>query len=545
MSLLLDALQRASKDKEKAAAQGAPSLAPVVPTVSPIEPSSVELSLAQPPQAPDTFPPLEPAHDVPTEAKVNDPPKSHAWDLPDELTLDLVPAAPEPAPIAPSAPPPEPAEPQQPMSVEPLVVHSPTPVPAVGLPATPLPTPPPSPEPAPSSLDVEAVRASMSSPTPSRVAQDMRRAYMPVSAPAAKRRRTLVYLGLSVAVAVVLAGLGFKMWEDTAFLRGASTMQQPMVAAQIPAPAAQAPLAASEPSAADPSAPMVAAEPKATDGSPANLAGPVPADIEPLQAPKPKAVLLPKAEPAPAPLAPATRAAPVAALPPTPSAPAPLPASNQVQGGGGAKQSFESRIRGPSPLELGYAALVAGRWDEATQHYNQALKANSEERDALLGLAYIAQQKGQRDDAQVLYRRVLRQEPGNAIASSALLALDFEADSAQSASRAKELAMRQPDSAATMSMAGTAAVREGLLADAAQLFARAQYLEPTNPMHAYNHAVALDRLGQHAAAVLQYEQVLKLAEKPAAGRSAFSVDAVRERLTQLRQALASPSKPAK
>jgi tetratricopeptide (TPR) repeat protein len=190
--------------------------------------------------------------------------------------------------------------------------------------------------------------------------------------------------------------------------------------------------------------------------------------------------------------------------------------------------------------------LVAGRWDEATQHYNQALKANSEERDALLGLAYIAQQKGQRDDAQVLYRRVLRQEPNNAMASAALLALDAQADSTQSSTRAKELAMRQPDSAAAMSVAGTAAVREGLLADAAQLFARAQYLDPANPMHAYNHAVALDRLGQHAAAAQQYEQVLKLSEKPTVGRNAFSVDAVRERLAQLRQALAaSPSKPSK
>ena len=222
------------------------------------------------------------------------------------------------------------------------------------------------------------------------------------------------------------------------------------------------------------------------------------------------------------------------------------PASNQVQvQGAGATQSFQSKVRGPSPLELGYAALVAGRWDDAAQHYNQALKANSEERDALLGLAYVAQQKGQRDDAQLLYRRVLRQEPSNAIASAALLALESAADSALTASRAKELAMRQPDSAATMSMAGTAAVREGLLADAAQLFARAQFLEPTNPMHAYNHAVALDRLGQHAAAAVQYEQVLKLSEKPTVGRNAFSADAVRERLAQLRQALASTNKPTK
>jgi Flp pilus assembly protein TadD len=133
---------------------------------------------------------------------------------------------------------------------------------------------------------------------------------------------------------------------------------------------------------------------------------------------------------------------------------------------------------------------------------------------------------------------VLRQEPHNAIASAALLALDADADSGQTASRARDLAMRQPDSAATMAIAGAAAVREGLLADAVQLFARAYLLEPSNALSAYNHAVALDRLGQFSAATAQYEKVLQLSEKlPASVPRAFSVQAVRDRLAQLRQAL--------
>ena len=521
MSLLLDALQRASKDKEKAASQELFLTDPHTGALS-VQVPAPELEAA--PAKSHAMEPITP----PIAAVPKTLPQPKTWDLPNELTLDL-PSATSPTPPAPLA-----LAPSEPVA-------------------------PP--------------RASVSPPGAGRVAQDMRRAYMPASAPSAKRKRTLVYVGLSAAVVVVLGGVGYQMWEDTAALRGASSLVPPSAGSQMPPPAASVPPTASD-------APVASSAPTSGGQPPANLAGPVPADIEPLPAAKTKAaspqltstpvqavkaVTPPAAEPPPsvAKAAPVAVPAPVAAPAPSPAvgpavalAATPLPsstmpasappASNQVQvQGAGAKQSFESRIRGPSPLELGYAALVAGRWDDAAQHYNQALKANSEERDALLGLAYVAQQKGQRDDAQLLYRRVLRQEPSNAIASAALLALNSEADSTQTASRAKELAMRQPDSAATMSMAGTAAVREGLLADAAQLFARAQFLEPANPMHAYNHAVALDRLGQHSAAAVQYEQVLKLSEKPTAGRSAFSVDTVRERLAQLRQALASTNKPTK
>ena len=543
MSLLLDALQRASKDKEKAASQ---ELFLADPHTGALSVQAPELEL-EPAAGQDK--PVEPAVQIAAEPKV--PPQPKTWDLPNELTLDL-PSAP---------PPPQPAPPAQQAATPPTPVERPQPVPmAVAQPQRPQPLAAPAP-----SEPVAPPRANVSPPGAGRVAQDMRRAYMPASAPSAKR--TLVYAGLSAAVVTVLGGVGYQMWDDTAAMRGASSLVVPNPAPPMPPSVAGVPAVAPDASvaASTPSTPAVAASVGAGQPS-ANLAGPVPADIEPLSAAKPKAVKqvsVPAAD-TPRPPAKAVSAAapaptaatgPVVALAATPlptsatatsTPPAAAPASNQVQvQGAGAKQSFESRVRGPSPLELGYAALVAGRWDDATLYYNQALKANSEERDALLGLAYVAQQKGQRDDAQVLYRRVLRQEPSNAIASAALLALESAADSALTASRAKELAMRQPDSAATMSMAGTAAVREGLLADAAQLFARAQFLEPANPMHAYNHAVALDRLGQHAAAAVQYEQVLKLSEKPTVGRNAFSADAVRERLAQLRQALASTNKPTK
>jgi tetratricopeptide (TPR) repeat protein len=203
--------------------------------------------------------------------------------------------------------------------------------------------------------------------------------------------------------------------------------------------------------------------------------------------------------------------------------------------------SFVAKTRGPSALEQGYAMLLEGRMDDAAAAYGQALRANADERDALLGLAYISQKRGQREEAQSYYRRVLRQEPNNARALAALQALDSGSDATLTASRTGELAARQPDSAAAMAMAGNAFVRDGLLSNAVQAYARAQALEPNNPLHAYNHAVALDRLGRYAPAVVQYERVLTLSATAPVAERAYQIEDVRLRLAQLRQALAAPT----
>jgi len=205
---------------------------------------------------------------------------------------------------------------------------------------------------------------------------------------------------------------------------------------------------------------------------------------------------------------------------------------------------FVAKIRGPSALEYGYALLLEGRLDDAASAYGQALRVNADERDALLGLAYISQQKGQREDAQSYYRSVLRQEPNNARALAAMQALDVDSGPTLTASRTGDLAARQPDSAAAMAMAGNAFVRDGLLSNAAQAYARAQALEPANPLHAYNHAVALDRLGQYAQAVVQYERVLALSATAPVGVRVYRVEDVRLRYAQLRQALAASTQSA-
>ncbi len=198
---------------------------------------------------------------------------------------------------------------------------------------------------------------------------------------------------------------------------------------------------------------------------------------------------------------------------------------------------FSTKVAGPSALDRGYAALMGGRLDEAAAAYAEALKTNPDERDALLGQAYIYHERGQFEEAQTFYRKVLRQDPSNVVARAGLVALDAMGDATLTAGRARELAARQPDSAAALAMAGNAFVRDGLLADAARAFGQAQALEPGNAVYAYNHAVALDRLGQFAQALTHYDKVLSLAG--AAGSRDFSVATVRQRRDQLQQAIAT------
>lgn len=512
MSLLLDALHRASKDKEKAAAAASLPLPAAEPG---------ELRLTEVGEGGGSFPILTPEPTL----------------LPHREWVQ--------EPIL------EPAPTLQLESFEPLSVREPVQAPAAApqvkpddAPALKMAAAPPLAESPIAPLVFPSSGASDSSAkpappqaSPDRVAKEIRRAYAPDAAPSSKgTRRVFVLGGVALVLSVGFASVFLGVWGDPAALLGlGGTSSLTPVA---PSPGPDGPVTASQASAPVASATQaaIAVQPVARHGE----AGPLskaPANRLSSVAPVAAAVAPSTAQSAASPSQPVPAA--------IPSAPEPTLAHIQtgnevVLRGASPKTGFVAKMAGPSVLEVGYAALLDGRLDDAARSYRQALTANAEERDALLGLAYIAHQKGQREDAQAYYRRVLRQEPGNSIANAALLALDSDADPQASSSRAREMAARQPNSAATMAMAGNALVRDGRLADAVQLFARAQFLEPDNPLHAYNHAVALDRLGQYGRAKVQYENVLKLSGKtPSGSRAAFSVEVVRHRLEQLGQALGS------
>ena len=186
-------------------------------------------------------------------------------------------------------------------------------------------------------------------------------------------------------------------------------------------------------------------------------------------------------------------------------------------------------------MEKGYAALVVGRLDDAAQAYQAALANNPLEPDALLGLAYIAHSKGRREEALALYTKVLRVDPSNSIAHAGLIALDTGVNGAIKGDRAKALVSNQPNSAAAQALAGDTLGKEGLIAEAALAFGRAHALEPDNPWHSYNLAVALDKMGNYAQAGQQYENALRNAGSATSPLGTQRIQALRTRMAQLRE----------
>jgi tetratricopeptide (TPR) repeat protein len=497
MSLLLDALQRASKDKAAAKKQNSPK--------------EFHLSDDSPETVLDAFPELAEAYEV--------EPLSLADEWPPQVPASTPSASSTGASSAPSL-----------------------------LTETALPT----------AIDT----ATSGSP---RVANDMHRAYGDeAAAPTAAhpaRKRLWWWLGGGAAVLAVAAGV--LVWQLLPLISPSSLLaSQPAPPAMpgmapVETPMSTTGSAVNTSSPASPS--VVSAEPTPIATPPMAVASAtVPAMLPslPLQPPQTlegtktgtataaapsklaSRASSPAATSASASGAATARPQAVAAIP-APAA-APPRASTLVQPIQPVGGSIVSRVRGPSTLELAYTALLDGRWADAQRAYQQALASNPQERDALLGLAYLAQRQGQTADARAYYQRTLRLDPDNATARAGLLALGEDAEAPVSASKARDLAQRNPDSASTLATVGAVLVREGLVGEAQQAFARAQQLEPTNVQYAYNHAVALDKLGQRDAALQHYERVLALLK---AGHAAagVQVEAVLQRLGQLRQAGVPPA----
>lgn len=534
MSLLLDALHRASKDKERA------SSAAVVPAPTVAQPSPAETR-----QLTADFPNLTTPE--PSSSMSRPVAEANKAASPVALTLELEPVlkatfepeltlAPAPVPVSSPAPAPDPS-PKPAVQAETakfLVGKYAAPTTSASA-VTPEITPPVKPA-AVSPPEVASVvkKLEPAPALPERAAQDIRRAYASASPSKSGGRRRLIILGsvagvLALAIGSVFSGL----WGDPEKVLGLSGQSSVAITA-LPQPsstAAPQPEEAASQASAVPG-PVVVEMPAAPLAESSANSMPVKVVIS-----EKMLTTVNSAKPMATPKLVAAPVAVQSVLQPSISADALRP--------GVPKAPVPARPNVAQGLELGYTALLEGRLNEAAQAYRQALAVNPDEIDALLGMAYIHRRMGQHEQAQEDYRRVLRQDPANVTAQSGLLALDSVSDTTLMAGRARELAARQPGSADAMATAGSALVRDGMLADAAMAFAKAQAIEPGNPLHAYNHAVALDRLGQFAAALDQYERVIFLLGGSTATVRAFQIETVRQRAAQLRQAIGNPGEKDK
>ena len=182
-------------------------------------------------------------------------------------------------------------------------------------------------------------------------------------------------------------------------------------------------------------------------------------------------------------------------------------------------------------VQAGYTAYQSGDFALARAEYEQALRVDAGNRDALLGIAAIETRSGRPGEAEGHYRRLLQADPRYADALAGLFALHAgRVDPLQAESRIKTLISADPEASALHFSLGNQYARQGRWDEAQVAYAKAQGSDPENPDFAFNRAVSLDRLRQRAAALEHYRLALELAGKRSAQ---FSPDAARARIEQL------------
>lgn len=182
-------------------------------------------------------------------------------------------------------------------------------------------------------------------------------------------------------------------------------------------------------------------------------------------------------------------------------------------------------------VQSGYAAYQAGDHAAASADYEQALREDAANRDALLGLAALETRAQRYEQAEARYRRVLQADPRDPYAHAGLLALRAErVDPVQAESRIKTMLAADAEASVLHFTLGNQYARQGHWAEAQMAYAKAHAADAANPDYAFNLAVSFDHLRQPAAALEHYRRALELAGTRTAH---FALEAARQRVQQL------------
>lgn len=198
---------------------------------------------------------------------------------------------------------------------------------------------------------------------------------------------------------------------------------------------------------------------------------------------------------------------------PRPSPDAGTKESKTLPADAGQAMSIEhgQRQNGINPTLLAaWQAYRRGDFDLARQHYSDILKQDVKSRDAMLGMAAIAQQQGQDDVAIHYYRKALALDPRDSAAHAGLLSLLGPGYEAGNESRLMQLLEQQPKSAALSFAIGNMFAAQLRWSDAQPFYFSASNLEPDNAQYAFNLAVSLDHMGKSRLAAQHYQRALEL-----------------------------------
>lgn len=182
-------------------------------------------------------------------------------------------------------------------------------------------------------------------------------------------------------------------------------------------------------------------------------------------------------------------------------------------------------------LEAAWLAYNAGNLSAARTGYQDALREEPDNRDALLGMAALELRAQRLDQAERYYRKVLEADPREPHAHAGLLALRAQlVDPVQLESRVKTLIAGDPDAFVLYFTLGNQYAQQGRWPEAQQAYFKAFAADPENPDFAYNLAVSLDHVRQPKLALEYYRRALSLSAQRA---SSFDQALARIRVQEL------------
>ena len=193
------------------------------------------------------------------------------------------------------------------------------------------------------------------------------------------------------------------------------------------------------------------------------------------------------------------------------------------------KHTQESDAVDPA-LQAAWQAYRNGDYNTAWQRYGEVLRKDAQNRDALLGMAAIAQQQSQDTLAARYYSQVLLLDPRDPVANAGMAELSGTTNAAGTESRLKLLLAQHPQSAALHFALGSLYAEQSRWGDAQQAYFNAYNLEQNNAQFAFNLAVSLDHLGQNKLAAQHYQRALQL---DTSDNSGFNRAQTQQRINEL------------
>jgi tetratricopeptide (TPR) repeat protein len=267
----------------------------------------------------------------------------------------------------------------------------------------------------------------------------------------------------------------------------------------------------------------------------------------------PQSVPAAPAAPSPIPGMPATSSAARASGSPTPAIPrasgpqapndraaATTPVARQGLSLRSSSSSVATRDAEPAPraapqvnpkVDSAYTSYRSGDLEGARADYQEVLRDDPSNRDALLGMAAVDIRSGRFEAAEGIYLRLLRADPRDPHAQAALIALrGARQDPLVTESRLKNLLAADPGAHVLNFALGNQLAQQGRWGEAQQEYFKAFAADPENADFAYNLAVSLDHLRQPKLALDYYQRAIALAARRGAS---FDTAAARQRVSQL------------